>query len=225
MREAAELVRERRFDDARTLLEDAYNRSPDPALLFSRAQVERIAGNCDAARELFEEFAAQSAPKDAKLARQLGEQCEEILPPVAEAPVETPDAPPDEEPKPPTSEPVVTPEPEPEPEPIQAPYDPPSLVRRPLPIVFLVTGLVATGTGVGLLGSAQANPPTPGDVANEGEYGERIRSHEVRTNMGIGFTVVGVGLLAAATTTWIVLARRYKRDRLSADAGGLRVSF
>lgn len=228
IREAVELIKDGRTDEARTLLADTYARTGDPALLFSRAQVERRVGECEAARELFETFAAEAEPKDAKLARQLAENCEPApgaTPVPADSPAteEPPEVPPSEEVK---ADDAPEPEREREPAPAQPePYDPPPLTRRPLPIVLLVTGLAVTGTGVGLLGQAQANPPEPDEEANEGAYGDRIRSHNLRTNLGIGFAVVGVGLVAAAATTWAILASREKRNRVSAGLGSLRVSF
>ncbi len=209
MRTAAEYVAAEDFDAARRILDEAYAADPRPELLYSRAQVERIAGNCEDAHRLFEQFAVAASEEDAADARRLSAQCtpattpEPLVPPAATATEPTP------------SQAVTAPQPQPASS--AKPWS-----RRPLPAAMMGVGLGTLAAGAGLLGAASVSTPTPGDARNEGDYGDlSTRNRRLRT-AGVATTAVGAGLAIGAGVIWAVLARRQRDAQLGATGAVLR---
>lgn len=199
MRTAAEHVAAKDFDAARRVLDEAYAADPRPELLYSRAQVERLAGNCDDAKQLYEEFAQTASDVDAADARRLSTQCTPAEP-AAETPPETP------EPEPPPPTVVRVPEPVQPREPAPKPWS-----RRPLPAALMGTGAGALVAGAGLLGYAAANPADPAQADNEGHYGTLVDETQRLQTAGVVALAVGTGLAVSAGVVWGVLARRQRK--------------
>lgn len=219
MRTAAEHVAAEDFERARRVLSDAYAADPRPELLYSLAQVERIAGDCDEAQQLFERFAQAASEEDAADARRLSTQCTPAEPPAVVAPTEEPGPPP----------PYVAPSPEatarpstPEPQPTDTtkPWS-----RRPLPAAMMGIGLGSLVAGAGLLASAALAPPTPDDAQNEGDYGDLAARNRRLSVAGAALTVTGISLAIGAGIIWTVLARRQRGQHIDADIDSLSIRF
>jgi len=222
MSAAADYVAAEDFESARRVLEEAYAADPRPELLYSRAQVERQAGNCEEAQRLFEQFAAAASEEDAADARRLSAQCTpaERPPPTEPAePVAT--TPPPVVPEPETTAPAPsTVAPDPEPAEPTRPWS-----RHPLPGALMGVGVGAIGAGVGLLAYAAVNPPDPEDASDEGDYGELVAGNRRLSVAGVAMTAVGAGLAVSAGVIWGVLARRGYDVRLEGSRGGLSLRF
>lgn len=220
MRTAAEHVAAENFGRARRVLSDAYAADPRPELLYSLAQVERIAGDCDEARRLFEQFAQAASEEDAADARRLSTQCAPAEPGAVVAPAEEPEPPPARVALVPntTTPPPGTPEP-------QSINTTKPWSRRPLPAAMMGIGLGALGAGVGVLAYAALNRPTPDDAPNEGDYGD-LTSRNRRLNIaGASVTAVGASLAIGAGIIWTVLARRQRAQHLDVDVDSLSIRF
>ena len=231
--EAAALVGEERFDEARALLERAYATDPHPALLYARAQVERRAGQCEEARRLFEQFAADASKEDAHDALRLSEACTpseadpatEITTP--EEPIDAPT-----EDKAPTDAPTVSPAAEPEQQserPSDSSEGPPvddrTWQRHPAPITLMAVGLGSSAAGIGLLVHASIRPPAPAEASNEGGYDDDVRAHRTRFGVGVALTAVGGALVVGAATTWGLMARKHRRQRATLTGSGVAIAF
>ncbi len=209
MRTAAEHVSAGEFEAARKVLDEAYAADPQPELLYSRAQVERIAGNCEEATRLYEQFAATASEEDAADARRLSAQC---IGGKADA---------ESEPPSPTTklEPESSSAPPPSPDPGK-PWS-----RRPLPAALMGVGVGAIGAGVGLLAYAATNRPAPDEARNEGHYGDLLSSNRRVQTMGVAVAAVGTGLAIGATVIWAVLASRQRTQHIDQHAGRLTIRF
>ncbi|MBV1860572.1 MAG: hypothetical protein KUG77_19320 [Nannocystaceae bacterium] len=210
MRTASEHVAAEDFESARRVLNEAYSADPRPELLYSRAQVERLTGQCDEAHRLFEQFASEASDEDAADARRLSAQCTPAEPPVPLIP-------------PAEAEPTA-----PAP-PVAVSVDPPSSEnawsRRPLPAAMMGVGLGALGVGAGLLVYASVDRPTPSDAQNEGDYGE-LTTRSRRLNVtGAVVAAVGASLAIGAGIIWTVLARRQHERAVSLAPSGLSIRF
>lgn len=223
MNTAADYVAAEDFESARRVLEEAYAADPRLELLYSRAQVERQAGNCEEAHRLFEQFAAAASEEDAADARRLSAQCTPAEPSPPAEPAE-----PEVEPTPPPVVPALeatTPPPSTAasaPEPVEPRR---RWSRRPLPAALMGVGVGALGAGVGLLVFASVNPPNPQDARNEGDYGDLVSANRRLSVAGAAVTAVGAGLAISAGVIWGVLARRAGDARLEGSSRGLSIRF
>ena len=221
MSTAAEYVAAEDFERARRILDEAYAADPRPELLYSRAQVERIAGNCNEARRLFDLFASAASEEDAADARRLSERCTPADPPEVGAPLEEPE--PSVPPASTVREPTATPAantPEPRRVELEKPWS-----RRPLPAVMMGVGLGALGAGTGLVAYASIHDPIPADARNEGHYGELTTRQRGLTVAGVAVITAGAALAIGAGVIWAVLARRQRGTSVEAAWPGMSIRF
>ncbi len=79
-KKAEKLWRDGLYDEASTLLGEAYELDPRPGYLYARASVEKDAGRCEEAVEYFEAFIDTEPPsKDAEAARRAMKPCQDEL--------------------------------------------------------------------------------------------------------------------------------------------------
>jgi hypothetical protein len=195
-----------KLDEASEALGRAYAIYPDRDYLYMRGIIEREAGRCDVAVELFEEFLAESPPLvDVQAAEAELDKCRATMP-AAKA-----------EPAAPVPAPVVA---APEPEPVAATdRRPPTHDREPAqkwwrdPVGdgLFGSGLVLAATGGALLGAAAASARRADRADTAGDYRQGIAS--ARALDAVGFTAIGVGtaLVVGGIVRWVVVARR-RRD-------------
>lgn len=102
---------EQRYAEAAAEFRAAYDLQPDPKLLYSIAQAQRLAGDCTGAIASYEQFiATKSDPKLSEFSKENIARCKEQLakePPPPPPPVEQPVEPPPPPPPPPVERPVA----------------------------------------------------------------------------------------------------------------------
>jgi hypothetical protein len=200
------------YDVASRAFADAYALEPVPKYLFARAQAERLAGRCNVAVPLYEQFLA-SAPSKAEVerARQARARCLEGA--GAGDPVGELDgsASPSAADRPPAKPP--------------APW-----YRDPVGGALVATGGVAAIIGASVLGFALGKDRRADRAANEGDYVDEKDAAKPPQRAGIAVLSVGGALLVAGAIRWGVLASRQKRRARAAaavvpGARGVSVTF
>ena len=188
---------EQKYLEAAAEFRAAQDLQPDPKLLYSLAQAQRLAGDCAGAVQSYEAFIATKAdPKLVEFSKENITRCKELLA---------------KEPKPPVEKPV-------DPEPAQAPVAPPPEAAPPLAEppprrdtqrggrpwyadvvgdVMLGAGLAATAGGAvvwlnGRTAASAANDAT--DYATFIEKRDAASSAVTKQVIGIGVGVAGVAL-------------------------------
>ena len=205
--EAQDNVNREQYAEARRLLAQAYAQDPDPPLLFARAQVERLAGDCDAARTLFEAFSETASTEDAAEATRLSEGCIPSQVPIAAAPPGDPTVGP-AQPDSPEAKPTVS-----------------RWYRDPLGDVLGGTGLAVMGIGVGFLAAAAASPAEPQDFSGEADYDREVRRTRTFERVGVVMVAVGGAAIVGAVVRWTLVTRRGRGSRLSLSEGPLVLRF
>jgi len=194
------------FERARQRLAAAYAESSDPAYLYARAQIERLAGDCEQAIVFFELFLAEADDADRADARENIEACRE-----EEEPAEAEPTPP-----PPV---VVSSVNEPAPEERGAPRRP---VRSdPLAVTCAAVGAPLAIAGGVLVGLAVGRPASPGKEGSESAYDEALARDRRRLAVGAPLAAVGGALVLTSVVRWAVLSRR-QRDTQTAWTPTLR---
>jgi hypothetical protein len=187
--------REGRWDDASVAFDAAWRRSGDPTFLYTRAQVERRAGRCDKAIELFEQFLGTSPAAEAEAAaRRYLEECRASLPPpdpVAADPVPAPVPPVGDEPPPPV-----------------APARPTRRWSRdPLAPVLVSIGGAAMVGGAALLGIAATRFSGARDEPDDRRYADRVAGARRLEIAGATILPIGTALVIGGIVRWALLAR------------------
>jgi tetratricopeptide (TPR) repeat protein len=219
-RRAIELFNAGEYQRAAIEIERAYELQPLPIYLYSWAQAERLAGNCDHASILYRRFLATGPPDDqAELARQQLHRC----PPqesVDQAGGEPPprgfeagsrDAgdesqhpstgPVTERSAPATSTPSVAPN----------PAEDRRLRGRIAAPVLLAVGALGTLTGSGLLIAAHTWPNRLASNSNLGDYRQQRDRAGAMNIAGATLVAVGGALLVGGIAAAIVSRQRAKR--------------
>lgn len=187
--------REGRWDDASVAFDAAWRRSGNPTFLYTRAQVERKAGRCEVAIELYEQFLTTSPPAEAeRAAQEYLAECRASLPP---------------------PDPVATTPPDPVPATIDAPPPPQPRARRwnrdPLAPVLVATGGAAMIGGAALLGVAAARFHGARDEPDDGDYSDRIAGARRLEIAGATVLPIGTALVIGGVIRWALLARAERR--------------
>lgn len=186
------------YPAARAALAEAAATQEHPAIVFAQAQVERLAGECAAAIEFYEAFAAlQSDPADASEAHRWIAHCRAQLP-----------QPPPPEPEPPA--PVAT----------QNPDTSPALSndawRRDAGGAGLVAGgAVILASGIGILAAGLVGRPSPSQTATEGEYASAVTRSRALVGTGSVLVPVGVSIALAGVIRYVFVARHSRAARAS----------
>lgn len=200
-----------RYAEAAAAFERAYERQPEPLLLFVWAQAERRAGHCEVAVPLYRQYLTLDPPEaDVAVTRDAIEACGEdpdlvlVPPPAPESEGEDEDESEDED--------------EGEPGPVEPPPErtPRAAVRDPWGHALTWTGVVVAGIGAGLLGTAHARR-TAGDRAmDEQEYREALSGAPALSRAGIALLAGGGALLVAGVVRFSVVAVRGRRSEAAA---------
>lgn len=197
----AELIRARDYAGAAAAFARRYEETGDPALLYGQAQALRRAGDCRAAIEVFERFAATEPPAaDVEAATSAIEACREIL--------DEPAVPIDE-PQPQPLEPAPTPTPK---EAAPAPW----YADRAGGILVGVGAAIAV-TGAGLFGGSYARLARA--PSSEAGYEDRRRDVRALWGSGLGLLATGGALIVAGAIRWGVVARKRTRSRVAIVPG------
>lgn len=194
------------FARARERLAAAYAESSDPAYLYARAQIERLAGDCEQAIVFFELFLAEADDADRADAQENIEACREE------------DASAEAEPTPPPPV-VVTSVDDPAPEERGPPRRP--VPADPLAITCAAVGAPLTIAGGVLVGLAVGRPASPGMEGSESAYDEALARDRRRLAVGAPLAAVGGALVLTSVVRWAVLSRR-QRDTQAAWTPTLR---
>jgi len=182
----------------------AYDATKRPVFLYARAQAARLGARCDLAVGYYDEFLATGPPAEAvKQAQENRKRCTASTP--------TPDVPP----------PRVKPQPAGSPPPTS---DTPrrQWVRDPAGGVLVALGGVTGIIGTSLIAFATTRDGSAASAGNEDEYINRKDAARVQHRVGIAATAVGGAMLIAGFTRWGVLARRERKQRVSAGVAGSR---
>ncbi len=203
--EAMALHADGKLAEASAALARAYAIYPDRDYLYMRGIIEREAGRCDTAVELFEAFLAESPPLvDVQATQTELEKCRATMPEAG-------------------PQPQPQPQPEPAPPPTVDTPAPPTAVDRPAPRdaaprarwwadpvggALFGSGVVVAVIGGGLLGGAAARANAADAADTAGDYRNGIAS--ARALNAAGFAVLGVGtaLVVGGIVRWAVVARR-----------------
>jgi hypothetical protein len=190
------------YHTAAEAFQAAYRADPNPSVLYSWAQAERLDGNCALAvilyRKLLDSYTSGSrarAVHDAlakcgETAGQLAQTPAEPVPePQAQAQTQTPATPAAE-----TTAPAM---------PLRPAARP--FYRDPLGDVLFVSGLVGVGVGVAYLIAAD-NTQGGGVPAYDAALDARDRAHDLRLISGVALGV-GAGLLVTGIVRWAVWSR------------------
>jgi tetratricopeptide (TPR) repeat protein len=194
--EAVGLHTDGKLDEASEALARAHAIYPDRDYLYMRGIIEREAGHCDVAVELFEAFLAESPPLvDVEATQAELDKCGATMPQPAPAPPPVVTAPPPLEPP--------TDRPPPRARPTHRPW-----WRDPAGGALLGSGLVLAATGGALLGGAAVRGNAADDAATAGDYRDAIAT--ARGLEVAGFTLLGVatGLVVGGVVRWAIVARR-----------------
>lgn len=187
--------REGRWDDASVAFDAAWRRSGNPTFLYTRAQVERKAGRCEVAIELYEQFLTTSPPAEAeRAAQQYLAECRASVPapdPIASPPDPVP--PTTDEPPPPVAKPTK------------------KWNRDPLAPVLVATGGAAMIGGAVLLGISSSRFDGARDEPDDAEYADRIAGARRLEIAGAVVLPVGTALLVGGIIRWALLARAERR--------------
>jgi hypothetical protein len=196
--------REERWDDASVAFDAAWRRTGDPIFLYTRAQVERRAGRCEVAIELYEQFLATKPPAEAGAAAQgYLDGCR------ASQPAPTPDPT-----EPPASEPTTsTIDTLPPPSATQRPWS-----RDPTAAVLIAAGGAAMIAGAALIGVAHRDVDHAGEAPDDRSYGDRITRARRFEIAGATVLPIGALLVAGAAIRWALLARRQRAARVQIGA-------
>jgi tetratricopeptide (TPR) repeat protein len=186
--------------EASAALERAYRIYPDRDYLYMRGLIEREAGNCDIAVDLFAAFLDESPPLvDVEATQEQLAKCEATLPSPAPEPAT--------EPPPPTATPVRV--------------EPPTSVDRSVPTPerwwrdpagggLFGSGLVLVAAGAGMLaGAAVSADVERADTA--GKYRQGVQRAQGLNAAGIAVVSLGAGLAIGGIIRWVVVARRSPR--------------
>lgn len=188
------------YQEAADAFARAYQRDPQIAYLYARAQAERLANHCEVAIELYERFLATEPDTTAELeARRNIAKCRSQLE-LERTPTEPTEPAPSDDSS--TLVPAVA---------DSRPSDqspPRPWYRDPWGGTLTGLGGVALITGVGLYGGALVTAGDAKDAASVDLYGQRIERAMVMGRAGIGVIVTGSALVLAGAIRWGVVSRR-----------------
>ena|SRR5688572_590038 len=182
------------FAGAQRELEAAYAIEAKPELLYSRGQLARLQGDCEAAREHFGAYLETGPRQDqAQDARVNMERCQPAVPEPSIAPQPVVDDPID---------PVAAPEPARDVSP-----------RRPdaLGIALTVVGSTMVAVGAGLFGGAFAERSRAEDELAVDMFERRVQRSRIEYFAGIGIGSAGIAVLVGGITRLVVARRRANR--------------
>ncbi|HWB80978.1 MAG TPA: hypothetical protein VG755_38710 [Nannocystaceae bacterium] len=182
------------FDRASRAFADAYVLDPQPDLLYNRAQAERLAGRCNVAVGLYEQFlkvepASTQVAADARLHLA---KCKAAAPSDAAANGASQDG--------------GTPR-----TPSQRPRKQAAWYRDPAGGVLVALGGVSVVIGGSVLGIALSRDKKAADAANEGGFVDRKDSARTQHRVGIAVLSIGGALLVAGIVRWAVVASKGQR--------------
>jgi iron complex outermembrane receptor protein len=184
----------RAYRDAIAAFKAAHALDPRREILFAEAQATRLAGDCPAARVLYDAFLATKPPgQQVDAVRIALARCDESARPTAPEP-----------PKPPM---LIAP----------APPPPPTALERHLPSLVLAgSGVVAIGAGAFLLQSAFVDDDAAARQDVYGDFANDRRSAERKWRWGIAGVLGGSVLLAAGVgrSIWVSLDARARENAL-----------
>ncbi|MEM6990310.1 MAG: hypothetical protein AAF721_07430 [Myxococcota bacterium] len=184
------------YEAASEALAEAYALEPEPELLYARAQMARLQGDCATAIDLYRAYLATNAAKRADAEENLA-RCQALAAVQNSA---QKDAGPPPEPEP-------APEPEPEPEPGTPP-------PRPRPDVVALalggTGLMALAVGSALVPIAVRQADNAGRLRVHDDYAAQYRSAVRSRNAGLAMLATGGALVIGAVIRYAVVRRRHR---------------
>lgn len=186
---------EKDFDRASRAFADAYVLDPKPDLLYNRAQAERLAGRCNVAVGLYEQF-LRVEPADTQVAadaRQHLARCKQAAPNAASG---TNGASTDSTPDTPS----------------KRPHKQATWYRDPAGGVLVALGGVSVVIGGSVLGIALSRDKKAADAANEGGFVDRKDSARTQHRVGIAVLSIGGALLVAGIVRWAVVASKGQRS-------------
>lgn len=184
---------EKDFDRASRAFADAYVLDPKPDLLYNRAQAERLAGRCNVAVGLYEQFleVEPASTQVAADARVHLAKCKAAAPRDAAANGAIADTP-------------RTPS--------QRPRKEAAWYRDPAGGVLVALGGVSVVIGGSVLGIALSRDKKAADAANEGGFVDRKDSARTQHRVGIAVLSIGGALLVAGIVRWAVVASKGQRS-------------
>ncbi len=177
------------YEAARAALAEAAAMQQHPAIIFARAQVERLAGDCASAIEFYRQFAQlQSDPEDAAEAHRWIADCQQHMP--QPSPDPTPAAPP----------------------PLTAAPETPAMQPPPRPdpwgVALLGMGAGTLAAGIGTLVAGRVLRPDPARVPTEADYGDAAARSTALQRAGFALAPVGAALVIAGGIRLVAVARR-----------------
>lgn len=204
-----------RYAEAAEAFGEAYAKSGDPKHLFAQAQAERIAGNCRAALNHYDEFLRSDPGRKSREDAELGsEECLEALKARGEtwlAPIANP------EPGPPPAPEEVEPEDD-EPEEVEPDPEPKDRAQWPrdkLAIGLVVGGALVGGVGLALIGAGVRLDRGAGDAPTERTFETDIDRSVRIHGAGIGIAAVGGAVLLGGVIRWAVVAKRERESKVA----------
>ncbi len=193
--------REGRWDDASVAFDAAWRRTGNPTFLYTRAQVERRAGRCPVAIELYEQFLGTSPGAQAAAAAERNlDACKASLP------ATEPEPPPD--PVPPAETPTDLP----------PPTTPRSWRSDPVAPVLVALGGAALVTGGALVGVAYRNVDRADDAPDDRGYADRLAGARRLEIAGATLMPIGTALVVGGIIRWALVARAARQSCRSARA-------
>jgi len=186
--------REARWDDASDAFAKAYAATHEPAYLYARAQIERMAGRCPQAVPLYRDYLATEPSENARAA---------VLGHIAECePEPAPQRPPP---------PVVAPPPATTREVAPAPRRP--WYRDPWGGSLVGVGVAGALAGGILVGLAYRGARDAEEASTDAAFGEAYGRAQTLEHSGAIVLGLGGALIVAGVIRWAVVGAKQRRQR------------